>query len=154
MKKNFMSQIRLSILFLILIGFSVLLLILVFNKRSLSTTYPVKTKTDNCYNSDYKIVCIKAPCVIQVCSGENQDLILAVVNDLAKKLQVNKDTIIFNDITETNWSNGSLGCPKPGEMYTQAVVLGYEINLTHGNKKYSYHTNRSNGFVTCDNPTN
>src|SRR3954453_14732157 len=28
-----------------------------------------------------------------------------------------------------NWPNGALGCPKPGRMYTQAIVPGYRIQL-------------------------
>lgn len=36
------------------------------------------------------------------------------------------------------WRDGSLGCPKPGMMYTMALVPGYQIILEAGGKTYDY----------------
>ena len=40
---------------------------------------------------------------------------------------------------ELTWPDGSLGCPEPGMSYTQALVEGYRIELTDGDRVYGYH---------------
>lgn len=50
-----------------------------------------------------------------------------------------------------NWPNGALGCPKPGRVYTQAIVPGYRIVLEAGGKRFTYHTGRQGGYKRCDN---
>lgn len=49
-----------------------------------------------------------------------------------------------------NWPNGALGCPKPGTMYTQAIVPGYRIELEAGGKRFTYHASQRGGFKRCD----
>lgn len=36
------------------------------------------------------------------------------------------------------WPNGALGCPKPGAMYTQALVDGYQVVVKAGGTTYDY----------------
>lgn len=50
------------------------------------------------------------------------------------------------------WNDGSLGCPKPGEMYTQAIVPGYKVVLRHGDTSYDYHASERGYFVLCAGP--
>jgi hypothetical protein len=50
-----------------------------------------------------------------------------------------------------NWPNGALGCPKPGRMYTQAIVPGYRIELEAGGKRFRYHAAQRGGYKRCDN---
>jgi len=50
-----------------------------------------------------------------------------------------------------NWPNGALGCPKPGRMYTQAIVPGYRIELEAGGKRFTYHAATRGGYKRCDN---
>src|SRR5262245_35539173 len=45
-----------------------------------------------------------------------------------------------------NWPNGALGCPKPGRMYTQAIVPGYRIELEAGGKRFTYHAAARGGY--------
>ena len=40
------------------------------------------------------------------------------------------------------WRDGSLGCPAPGMMYTQALVPGYRLIFTDGTRTYEVHTGR------------
>jgi hypothetical protein len=49
-----------------------------------------------------------------------------------------------------NWPNGALGCPKPGRMYTQAIVPGYRIELEAGGKRFRYHAAARGGYKRCD----
>ncbi len=48
-----------------------------------------------------------------------------------------------------NWPNGALGCPKPGRMYTQAIVPGYRIELEAGGKRFTYHAATRGGYKRC-----
>lgn len=50
-----------------------------------------------------------------------------------------------------DWPNGAMGCPKPGRMYTQAIVPGYRIELEAGGKKFTYHAATKGGYKRCDN---
>ena len=51
------------------------------------------------------------------------------------------------------WPDGSLGCGKPGQFYTQAVVPGYRVELEAGGKVYSYHASAKGYFKLCELPT-
>jgi hypothetical protein len=50
------------------------------------------------------------------------------------------------------WSDGSLGCPQPGMMYTQATVSGYQVILALRDQMYDYHLSERGTFVLCENP--
>jgi hypothetical protein len=49
-----------------------------------------------------------------------------------------------------DWPNGALGCPKPGVMYTQAIVPGYRVELEAGGKRFTYNASARGGFKRCD----
>jgi hypothetical protein len=59
--------------------------------------------------------------------------------DLARRLNVPETQIRMGVATPASWEDGSLGCPEPGVMYTQAVTSGWVIKLTHGKREYQYH---------------
>ncbi len=72
--------------------------------------------------------------------------------DLAKMLGVDSSQITVVKTEEVDWNNSSLGCPKPGMMYTQAIVPGYKVIFSYNQKMYEYHTNKTDRFVTCQSP--
>ena len=37
------------------------------------------------------------------------------------------------------WADGSLGCPEPGLLYTQALVSGYRVRIQAGGQTWDYH---------------
>lgn len=61
--------------------------------------------------------------------------------DLATRLQVDAAAIELVDAQRVTWPDGSLGCPQPGGMYTQALVDGSKVVLaTNGRTRvYIYH---------------
>ena len=63
----------------------------------------------------------------------------AAISDLAGRLGVGASTITVTRHEEVSWSDGSLGCPKPGYVYTQAITPGYLIVLTVDGRDYEYH---------------
>lgn len=71
--------------------------------------------------------------------------LMAVSGATVEELTVNKSEAII-------WSDGSLGCPQPDVMYTQALVPGYQIIISIGDKTYDYHVADSGAFVLCGNP--
>lgn len=47
------------------------------------------------------------------------------------------------------WSDGSLGCPEPGMVYTQAIVRGYWVELQAGDLVFDYRTSADGTFRLC-----
>lgn len=83
-------------------------------------------------------------------TGEVPPQLLALfVDDLARRALVKPETITVVSATEQQWSDGALGCAKPGEMYTQAIVPGYRAVLQAGGEKYAYHSDRRGHFIVC-----
>lgn len=52
---------------------------------------------------------------------------------------------------EVVWRDGSLGCPQPGMMYTQALVDGYVIQLNVDGQTFNYHGANSGDPFLCTN---
>lgn len=78
-----------------------------------------------------------------------QQLLALFIDDLARRALVKPETITVVSATEQQWSDGALGCPKPGEMYTQAIVPGYRAVLQAGGEKYAYHSDQRGHFIVC-----
>lgn len=77
------------------------------------------------------------------------DLILA---DLEARTGSPRSALRLAAFEGVTWNDGSLGCPQPGVMYTQALVPGYRFVFALGDRQYNYHTNRSTTFVYCEKP--
>ena len=82
-----------------------------------------------------------------------QELLQQMVDDLSERLGVAADAISVERAEEVVWRDGSLGCPEPGQMYTQALVHGYRATLSAGDQTYDYHANDSGYFFLCENPS-
>jgi hypothetical protein len=52
-------------------------------------------------------------------------------------------------VEPVTWSDGSLGCPEPGMMYTQALVPGYRIRVDASGTVLAYHAGSQHTFVLC-----
>lgn len=50
------------------------------------------------------------------------------------------------------WSDGSLGCPEEGMVYTQALVPGYRVILDVAGEQLAFHAPESGEFSPCANP--
>ena len=73
-------------------------------------------------------------------------------NDLAQRLSIPTDEIIFLEAASVTWPDSSLGCPQEGMMYTQVLTPGYLIRLQAGDIEYEYHAGRGSTVIYCDNP--
>jgi hypothetical protein len=71
--------------------------------------------------------------------------------DLATRLQIDRSVIELVGAERVTWSDGSLGCPRPGEMYTQALIQGSKVILgTDGRTRiYIYHAGADGRPFLC-----
>jgi hypothetical protein len=74
------------------------------------------------------------------------------ITDLAKETGVDPNEIDVVAHDPVTWRDGSLGCPEPGMMYTQALVEGYRIVLRVSGQQVSYHGQGGRPPFRCDNP--
>lgn len=81
----------------------------------------------------------------------NNPMLALAIGDLATRIGVSASAINVTSIDEVEWSNGSLGCPKPGLAYTQVIIPGYNIVLEAGGKAYNYHTDMRRQAILCEN---
>ncbi|UFU06768.1 hypothetical protein [Ruania halotolerans] len=76
----------------------------------------------------------------------------AAVDDLAERLSVRYYEIYPEPLEEVAWPDGALGCPQPGQSYTQAVVDGYRLILEYRGDIYAYHAGESGELNYCAEP--
>jgi hypothetical protein len=73
----------------------------------------------------------------------------AALEDAARRASVDRSTITVVSAGAVTWSDGSLGCPAPGMMYTQALVPGYRIVLQAAGQTLNYHSSRAGKPTYC-----
>lgn len=47
------------------------------------------------------------------------------------------------------WSDGSLGCPQPGQTYTQALVAGWRLVVRAKGREAVYHASQRGQWLLC-----
>ena len=75
-----------------------------------------------------------------------------VRTEAARLAGVSVDEVGVVTATQVTWGDGSLGCPLPGEMYTQVLVPGYQIILQAGDQEYDFRASTEGDFRVCDQP--
>ncbi|MGB7449914.1 MAG: hypothetical protein WA892_12410 [Ornithinimicrobium sp.] len=89
----------------------------------------------------------------------------AAMQDLADRTGTDVGNVTVVGYAAVTWPDGSLGCPQPGRMYSQAVVPGHQLILTVGEGAevsatgpqvprglVSYHAGRKGTFTWCPHP--
>lgn len=76
----------------------------------------------------------------------------SVVEVAARDTGIAADEIRVVTADAVTWSDGSLGCPEDGQMYTQALVPGYRVVIEAAGEELSYHASESGDFRACANP--
>lgn len=85
-------------------------------------------------------------------SADMDERVDAAVADLAQQLDVDPATITPGELEEVTWSDGSIGCPEPDQMYTQALVPGTRLILTVDGTEHAYHGEGDGPLFYCQNP--
>jgi hypothetical protein len=84
-------------------------------------------------------------------SPQVEAMLSAIAAELAESQGIDPATVTLVSLEPTTWSDGSLGCPAPDMMYTQALVDGYLIIVESGGETFEYHTSSMTSFVRCEN---
>jgi len=99
---------------------------------------------------------IPDPVVSQAPAGERVDIASvprgvrrAVVADAARRFALSENEVVLVDAERVTWSDGSMGCPEPGTMYTQMLVSGFRVSAKTSAGQMQYHTDSRGSVVTC-----
>lgn len=71
------------------------------------------------------------------------------IADLVTRTGASPDDIEVRVAETVTWNDGSLGCPEPGQMYTQALVPGLRVVLLLDDVEYSYHAADGRALFYC-----
>lgn len=85
--------------------------------------------------------------------GEQVDVPAALMDqiraDAAGRAGIAPSAVQVVSSTMQTWSDGSLGCPRPGEAYIQVQVDGYQVFVQAGGRTYDYRTSH-NAIRLCE----
>ena len=68
-----------------------------------------------------------------------QAMVQLALADAARRHQLDNSKLKVALAEAVTWPDGSLGCPQPGMMYTQALVAGYRIRIVAVGESLEYH---------------
>lgn len=85
--------------------------------------------------------------------GADSRVVKRAIKDLAEREKVDASEIQVVAVEDVTWSDSSLGCAKPGKMYTQALVEGQRITLRIGDADFAYHAAAGKDAGYCAKPT-
>jgi hypothetical protein len=86
--------------------------------------------------------------------GATADPIVEPVRaDAATRAGVDPATVEVVTADATEWNDGSLGCPEPGMVYTQAIVSGWHVVVRAGGREYDYRVTGPGRFRLCEHPS-
>ena len=72
----------------------------------------------------------------------------AIISDLTTR-GVPADSVALVSARSVTWNDGALGCPQPGQSYTQAQVPGMQVVVSVGTVTYDYRFGRSDNPRLC-----
>lgn len=71
----------------------------------------------------------------------------------AERSGISAEAVTVAGYADVTWSDGSIGCPKDGMMYTQALVPGHQLILEVDGEYRSYHAAEGKPFSYCAQPS-
>jgi hypothetical protein len=77
-------------------------------------------------------------------------LLSQVLADAATRTGVAVADLVVAEAWRKVWSDGSLGCPRPGEYYTQALVPGWHVLVRAGPETLDYRLTERGYFALCE----
>lgn len=81
--------------------------------------------------------------------AEAQPLVDQALNTLTKEAQVSPSSVEVVKVEEVQWPDGCLGCARPGQICTDAIVPGYHIVLRVAGTDYEYRTDKKDRVMLC-----
>lgn len=78
-----------------------------------------------------------------------EDLMTGIIADVVERTGATQSQLTLVRAESAIWNDGSLGCPLPGQSYTQALVNGYWVVLEYAGSEYDYRAS-SSSFRLCE----
>lgn len=75
-----------------------------------------------------------------------QSILDSILSDLENLLGAERGQFEVVRSEAVRWNDGSLGCPEPGQMYTQAPMDGYHVVVEYEDNSYDYRAT-IDGFI-------
>ena len=82
-------------------------------------------------------------------TADLQQKVQAALVDAARVSGLPATQLQVLDAAAVTWPDGSLGCPQPGRMYTQALVPGWRVHIQAGGQVLAYHGSMRGGMLLC-----
>jgi hypothetical protein len=79
-----------------------------------------------------------------------QDIMESILEDVLDRSGADIEEVKVIRGENIIWPDGSMGCGKPGEMYTQAQVPGYWVIMEVDGQAYDFRITESGYFTLCD----
>lgn len=79
-----------------------------------------------------------------------EELLAAILEDAETRVDTEGAHLAVARAEAVTWNDGSLGCPQPGMMYTQAPVDGYWVVLISGSQEFDYRVTGGGFFTLCE----
>jgi hypothetical protein len=86
--------------------------------------------------------------------GPGRFLALEAAADIARADAARRAGVAVSEVLRVaservTWADGSLGCPQPDVMYTQALVPGYRLRMRAQGREWSYHASERGALLFC-----
>jgi hypothetical protein len=81
--------------------------------------------------------------------ADPQPAVDAALRDAAEHLGASPASLQVDQVEARQWGDSSLGCPKPGQMYSQIVTPGYVVVISGSGRQLEYHTDTRGHVVLC-----
>ena len=83
-------------------------------------------------------------------TGEVPDALLdSIMADLEGRTGADRSQFTLIRAESVIWNDGALGCPEPGQMYTQAVIDGYHVVIEYDGESNDYRATETGYFKLC-----
>ncbi len=81
--------------------------------------------------------------------AEAKRVVELAMDDLIQKTGVALKEVRLVSVEAVQWSDASLGCPKPDMVYAQVITPGFLVVLEAMGDEYEYHTDEGRFVVLC-----
>jgi hypothetical protein len=81
--------------------------------------------------------------------GPSSSVVQAALADAARRSGEPASALVVVSAERVVWRDGSLGCPRPGMNYTQALVPGYRVWIRARDRMFDYHSGLRGAPILC-----
>jgi hypothetical protein len=71
------------------------------------------------------------------------------LREASSRLELSQSALKVEQVEARQWSDTSLGCPRPGVLYAQVLTPGFLIVVSGGGKQLEYHSDERGRVVLC-----